>query len=254
VRERGRERAAGGWLATVAGALLLVVVGFGVGLLAGSLFEEPELVAKQLAGEATEVPLPEAGPAQAPAPVPGNAPPEPAPGVAAGEATKDFQAGDEAEAGAAAEAERALEVGGPRAAPAPEEVPHAGARPERARPADAARAPVGEAPSARPPAVSARPPAEPPRAPAPDPEPPAAREGFAVQVGAFGERAAADRLVASLRGDRFPAYVALGKPGEAARFRVRVGPFRTRDEASRHAGRLKERRKLPTWVIREGGT
>jgi cell division septation protein DedD len=77
--------------------------------------------------------------------------------------------------------------------------------------------------------------------------------GFAVQVGAFSERSAADQLVGSLRGDRFPAYLVEGAPGEGARFRVRVGPYATREEASGQAGRLKERRRLPTWVIREGG-
>ena len=77
--------------------------------------------------------------------------------------------------------------------------------------------------------------------------------GFAVQVGAFAERAAADQLVGSLRGDRFAAYLVEGKPGEGARFRVRVGPFASREEASGQASKLKERRRLPTWVIREGG-
>ncbi len=46
-----------GWLATAGGALLLVVAGFAVGLLAGTLFEEPDLVLGQLAGRGERVPL-----------------------------------------------------------------------------------------------------------------------------------------------------------------------------------------------------
>jgi DedD protein len=50
------------WVATLAGALLLIVVGFSIGLVAGAAYEEPALVAGHLAGETTEVPLPEAVP------------------------------------------------------------------------------------------------------------------------------------------------------------------------------------------------
>jgi len=56
--ERKRPQGPGsGWLATVAGALLLVAVGFGVGLVAGTAYEEPELVAEHLAGRTVEVAL-----------------------------------------------------------------------------------------------------------------------------------------------------------------------------------------------------
>ena len=43
------------WIATLAGALLLIVAGFGIGLVAGAAYEEPSLVAEHLAGGATEV-------------------------------------------------------------------------------------------------------------------------------------------------------------------------------------------------------
>jgi len=75
---------------------------------------------------------------------------------------------------------------------------------------------------------------------------------FAVQVGAFADRAAAGELVASLRRERVQAYVFEAAESAAAPFRVRVGPFATREEASRHAVRLKEQRRLPTWVVSEG--
>jgi septal ring-binding cell division protein DamX len=65
-----------GWLATLGGAALLVAVGFGVGLVAGTAYEEPELVAEHLSGRTTEVVLgpigdglPEEGSLDAPADV-----------------------------------------------------------------------------------------------------------------------------------------------------------------------------------------
>lgn len=227
-----------GWLATFGGAALLLVVGFGVGLLTGSIFEEPDLVARQLSGEAEEHPLPApavdaavpvaptAGPAGPPTGgAPADAGPAPTPaGAAPAEAPSDFDPGAEDAAAASASAPRA-EPAKPAAAPAlaaaplPPPVPTAPASPHVAAP----------------PPVAARGP------------------GFAVQVGAFGERAAADQLVGSLRSDRFAAYLVEGAPGEGARFRVRVGPFATREEASGQASKLKARRQLPTWVIREGG-
>lgn len=201
-----------GWLATIGGAGVLLVLGFGIGLVAGSALEEPDLVAKHLAGEGTELPLPEAAPAPRPAPAPGADAPaargsEP-PAPPATQAS-DFDTGD----------------GREKLPPEPQAVGPA------AKPEPAAK----PAPRAPAPAVAARP------------------SGFAIQVGAFTDRRAADELVASLRGDRLRAYVAEGGPGEAAPFRVRVGPYATRAEAGDEAARLQARRRLPTWVIAEGG-
>ena len=56
--EKETRKAGPGWIATIAGALLLIVVGFGVGLVAGAAYEEPRLVADHLTGKTTEVPLP----------------------------------------------------------------------------------------------------------------------------------------------------------------------------------------------------
>jgi DedD protein len=60
--DKEAKRAGPGWIATLAGALLLIVAGFGVGLVAGAAYEEPELVVDHLAGKTTEVPLPEKAP------------------------------------------------------------------------------------------------------------------------------------------------------------------------------------------------
>jgi cell division septation protein DedD len=242
-----RAREGGGLFATAAGAVLLLALGFGIGLVAGSALEEPDLVAKQLTGEAADVPLPrdaaspagagaprpephardarEAGPgapASAPAPALEPGPGAPAPArakTAAAPSAGDF--GEPVEEVAPHEAARASEPGSPAAGRA------AGSELEGEELAAAARRPS-------PPHVASRGP------------------GFAVQVGAFAEREAADALVASLRAERHPAYVATGMAGEAARFRVRVGPYATREAASGAAARLKASRRLPTWVVSEG--
>ena len=82
--ERKRPQAQrAGWLATLAGTLLLVAVGFGVGLVAGTAYEEPELVVEHLAGRTVEVALGRVAEdaAQSPADDVAAAPPPPAPGV-----------------------------------------------------------------------------------------------------------------------------------------------------------------------------
>ncbi len=77
---------------------------------------------------------------------------------------------------------------------------------------------------------------------------------LSVQVGAFAESRAAEQLASSLRSSGLPVYVS---PSAAAagdkRWRVRVGPLATREEADRIAARLKAKEKLPTWVLTEDG-
>ncbi len=153
--ERGSEAA--GWLATLAGAALLIVAGFGVGLVAGTAFEEPDLVLEHLAGNTTEVPLAEGG-------------------------------------------SYSLASDPPTALPAP---------------------------------VAAAPPSR--------------SGGFAIQVGAFSSEASARELETELRRLGMPSYVE-SEPG-SARYKVRVGPLETREEATRLAGRLKTEHRLPTWVL-----
>lgn len=126
----------------------------------------------------------------------------------------------------------------------------AGAPPDASDPGDPAPVPD----------VAAEPPPEVPVAPAPAParaaaEPPRAAtvprgQGFSVQVGAFGEEAAAERLAASLRARGLPVYVAAAPAGGPAGWRVRVGPVAQRAEAERLAARLAADR-LPTWVRSE---
>ena len=154
-----------GWLATLAGAALLIVAGFGVGLVAGAAFEEPDLVMEHLAGNTTDVPLAEA----------------------------------------------------PGAAP--------GSYALAADPGAAAAAAVAAAPPSR----------------------TTSSGGFAIQVGAFASEGSARELAGELRLLGMPSYVE-SEPG-GARYKVRVGPLETREEAIRLARRLKTEHRLPTWVL-----
>ena len=116
---------------------------------------------------------------------------------------------------------------------------------DRAR--EAARAAVSAGPS--PASVASGPSATRIRSDVISPGAPAAR--FAVQVGAFSESSAAERLAESLRGKGFEVYVSPGAKAGEARWRVRVGPLPSRAEAERIAVRLKAEEKLPTWVLDE---
>jgi len=199
-RKRRARSAAPGWIQTIVGALVLLVAGFGVGLVAGGALEEPELVAAHVAGETVEAPLPS----------------------------------DLPEADAESPLASALE--------------RVEAARERERPLGAAAEPAAPGPAVSPPAVASAPTPTAPPAPVP-------RSGFSVQVGAFSEVSGAQQLADRLRSLEFAAYVAeVDLEGRAgARYRVRVGPFKTREAASDAAGRLHSEQRLPTWVLTEEG-
>jgi len=61
-----RDRTGPGWLVTLLGGLVLVILGFGLGLVVGAAREEPELVLRHFSGESKEVPAPAASPAPTP--------------------------------------------------------------------------------------------------------------------------------------------------------------------------------------------
>ena len=163
--ETQAKRVGTSWVATIAGALLLMVAGFGVGLIAPAIWDA-SLFADHVSGRTTEVPLPESAPVR----------------------------------------ERVADAAAAERAPA-----------------------AGEAGT---PAVSAAPPSG----------------GFAVQVGAFATRGAADDLAAELKQLGHAAYVA-DQGGNGARFKVRVGPIASRADADTLADKLKREQRLPTWVL-----
>jgi DedD protein len=153
-------------------------------MLAGAMWEEPDLVMDHLAGRTTEIPL-------------------------------------------AAE----VSVESEEREPPPRPL---GAREERPV-ASRSEAPV------EPPPVAAAPPAQ--------PAVPPTEVGFAIQVGAFGDRAAAERLASELREVGFPVYIRRDDERGAVRFRVRVGPVPSREAATRMASKLASDHHLPTWVL-----
>lgn len=186
-KPREREAVGSSWLAALVGLVFLVVAGFGVGMVAGVVWEDPGLIFAYLAGETEEV---------------------------AWDGSTDA----------------ASDV----AARAPEPEPLVDPQLRRNAAIEAA----------------AVPPVEPAR-PAPPPVAAAPAGKLAVQVGAFESSEAAERLAKSLEGKGFPVYVSPGTKAGNARWRVRVGPLATREEAEATAERLKKSQKLPTWILNE---
>lgn len=226
-RARG-ERKGRGIVSVLLGTLLLAVLGFGLGIAAGLVLEEPKLLLDYLTGRTTSAPLeaareardrPPAGPtplAEASAPAD---PIEPT--------SASTTASDAAQPAAVHEPGRArAEEPTPAVASPPPADPPVAKAPPAAAEADAAA--VAEAP-----------------APAPR------SGGYSVQVGALADAASAEQLAGKLRKRGFAVYVAPSAEAGAKRWRVRVGPVATREEAQALATRL-ESEKFPTWVLAEG--
>jgi cell division septation protein DedD len=109
--------------------------------------------------------------------------------------------------------------------------------------------PAPTAPPAPPPAPPS--PVSPPAQskPAPAASAPAAGSPWTIQVAAFKNRKQADDLRQQLAASGLEAYVAnIAGPDGHARFRVRVGTFRSREEAAAAADRLRGSRSLSTFV------
>lgn len=81
---------------------------------------------------------------------------------------------------------------------------------------------------------------------------PPASGGFRVQVVSVTSRADADALARRLTGQGFPARVEPGKSGAGAVYRVRVGPFATREQAAEAASRLAAEGRRDTWIVPPG--
>ena len=100
--------------------------------------------------------------------------------------------------------------------------------------------------------AAAPPPARPKAEPrAAEPREPVGRvkTSYTVQVASFRDRATADRLAARLRRDRYVVTVArVVLPDAGVRYRVRVGTFKTRQDALRFADILKTKEKLDPFV------
>ncbi len=103
--------------------------------------------------------------------------------------------------------------------------------------------PGGEAPkkeAAKPAPVSPKPAAT--TAPGP------ASGGFAIQVGAFKDRASADSLVGRLKSKGYAAYAETNAGGL---FNVRVGSFPARGTAEKVEARLRDEEKFKPFIVRQ---
>lgn len=221
----GRGLHPGGIVRAVVRLVLLVAVGFGVGLVFGLVTQEPELLAGHLRGESEPVPLARGADE-------GAAPPA---GERAGQDDDERAALDPRPMDVPAKREAAALP--PVAAPAPGDAPAPArlvngvpAAPLRATPAEVAR-PVPE---------TARRVAKVESASRP----------WAIQVGSFTEKRAAQRLAETLAGG-YPVEVLPAKR-DGGRWRVRVQPIATEDRARATAERLKREEGLPTWVTPMG--
>ena len=114
-------------------------------------------------------------------------------------------------------------------------------------PAPAAATPTPPLPTPPPP-VATR-----PAAPATGPPPRAlasSAAGFAIQVGAFKDRASADSIVRSLKTRGLPAYVVTPAGKGGGLFTVRVGVYRDRADAEAVQERLRDDKFKP-YVIKQ---
>ncbi len=72
---------------------------------------------------------------------------------------------------------------------------------------------------------------------------------FSIQVGSFAHKKQAEDLAQRLRGKGYPAYITSQIiSGMGRMYQVRIGHYRTLDEAKREAKLIGRREKLPTYI------
>jgi DedD protein len=249
---RGARREGRGLVSVLLGTALLAVLGFGLGIVAGLVLEEPGLLLDYVTGKTSPAPLIATRSANE---------------FAASEREKKRVA--EVAPAAAQPTAEALHASIPDVAAAPREFEAAAGADET--PNGAVEIDAGEAAAKTPPQVAAAPPSAPspkpvsPAAIAAEPTPdsdaspaaplvpavPPAGRGYSVQVGALADAASAEQLAVKLRKRGFPVYVAPSAEPGSKRWRVRVGPVASREQADELATTL-AREKLPTWILAEG--
>ena len=242
---RGRGLRPGGVVRAVGRLILLVTIGFGVGLLFGVVTEEPELLAAHLRGDGESVEL------QANADRPdASAAPSAEAGSRLAVRSGDVSQRDAGTYQSAAAGMRPLV--GARESQASEKLPKVAAAKD---PSSTGQSPGTGTPAAS--AFSARSSLKQPVAgklALPDSAMTAkagetATKGagrWSIQVGAFSEEASASRLADGLR-DRYPVVI-LPARKDGGRWRVRIQPIEDEDRARVMADRLKRDERLPTWV------
>ncbi len=219
------DRRSAGWVSTLVALVVLVIVGFLCGALAGFLWEEPGLVLAYLSGKTEPV---EWTDAEHPADVAAEPPSYSESAELAADMAPKLDAVDLPPEPAPEPAPAAV----PIVPPAPVSAP---AKPVEKKPV----APVQ-------PAAAKSQPLKPAKIAAVTP---AGR--FSVQVGAFADRASADKLASRLRAHGYDSFVRADSEAGGKRFRVRVGPVNARARAEELAAKLAKGEKLPTWILDE---
>jgi len=83
----------------------------------------------------------------------------------------------------------------------------------------------------------------------PSEKPLSADAPFTIQVGSFARREQAEDLTGNLRGKGYPAYITTHViSGKGRMYQVRIGHYRTLDEAKQEAKHIAQREKLPTYI------
>ncbi len=213
-----RRASSPSWLASLMGAVFLISAGFMLGLVVGVVKEEPELVMGHLGGQSEEVRW---SAQEAELGVPDVAAAGPYLDSPGDPQTRALDTDD------VSGLEPPLAVEEDAASDVPEPTASAQTTPEASRHRESLPRPAPASPQST---------------------------GFSVQVGAFSESDAADRVAVDLRSKGFPVYVTPSAGSRDGRWRVRVGPMATRAEAEDTAQQLKTREQLPTWVLSEGGS
>lgn len=208
---RARKRRFGGVPRAIGRFLVLVVLGFGLGLAIGLISEEPDLVYGHLTGEGEKVAL---------------------------AAATSSEAGDSilverVNAQTSTGTDRISAASQVQALPEVAAAPPAEAPSEPDRPTQSQRQPEPGQDSKLQPETVAR-------------DDAAGR--WAIQVGAFSDEETARRLVKSLETKNYPVAVVPAKDSSQG-WRVRVQPLRGEGKARALASRLKREEGLPTWLI-----
>ena len=111
--------------------------------------------------------------------------------------------------------------------------------------------PAATTPATPAPAVATTPAPSPQRANGPLPKAqPTTAAGFAIQVGAFRDKASADTVVKSLKTRGLPAYTVAPAANSGGLFTVRVGIYRDRADAEAVQGRLNDDKFKP-YIIKQ---
>jgi DedD protein len=117
----------------------------------------------------------------------------------------------------------------------------------KASPAPAVASSTASTASPAPASGAVIPPAGQPASPAPAAGP---GGGFAIQVGAFRDRAAADSIVTRLKSKGFGAYTVTPAAPDGL-FNVRVGPFTHRADAEKAQAKLRDEEKLKPFIVKQ---